>query len=593
MALLPIPFNNPRTYAGHSGVDYGQPLGTPFRASGPGKVVTRSYNSRGGYFVWVQYDNGPKVGYHHMDSHRGVPAVGARVSLGSLLGYVGNTGNSTGPHLHSEVAGYATTAGYWRFFDRNRVVGQAAPSTAGGADDMNLTSRPVKDIQRLVGVTADGIWGPKTTAAVKAWQTGKRLTADGIWGALSDAVGFPIVVDGDWGDKTTAKLQATLAVPVDGERGPQTTKAFQNAVGITADGDWGPATTKALQKQVGVTVDGDIGPKTVTALQVFLNAGKKFVKPTAPTPTPTPTPTTDPVAGYNATMRPLEQIQTFLKVTPTGVWNRETSDAVAAFQTAQGITVDRIWGVTSDGLAFPPAGSIHGVDYSFARPDPNTLAARGVKLAGRYLWRDKYDDGRTNKGINAAELGALTAAGIDVFFIYEEDGKELLGGFAAGVRVATAAETFRIALGVGAVPIYFNVDYDAPATDMPKILDALRGVASVIGLERVGLYAGFGPIKAAFDAGLIRWGFQTYAWSGGKWDPRAQLQQWSNGQWGGTVDFTRAVVAEYGQNPVTDPDPPTGTVVITKAELMVLRAELDAAVAVATKLSAQLGRWLG
>lgn len=128
MTKLPMPFGNPKTYPGHSGVDYPVGRGTIFRASGPGRVITRSRNDRGGFYVWVQYDNGPLVGYHHMDSHNGVPWVGTRVQEGTQLGYVGSLGKfSTGPHLHSEVSGHATTAGYWQFFDRNRVVGQPGP----------------------------------------------------------------------------------------------------------------------------------------------------------------------------------------------------------------------------------------------------------------------------------------------------------------------------------------------------------------------------------------------------------------------------------------------------------------------------------
>ena len=125
---LPIPLGNPTTYAGHSGVDFGQRRGTIFRASGNGTVKTLGRNARGGFYIWVHYDHGPLVGYHHMDSHEGCPPVNSRVSEGSQLGYVGNTGNSKGPHLHSEVSGYATTDGYWRFFDKSRVVGTPVPA---------------------------------------------------------------------------------------------------------------------------------------------------------------------------------------------------------------------------------------------------------------------------------------------------------------------------------------------------------------------------------------------------------------------------------------------------------------------------------
>lgn len=134
---LPIPFDNPATYDGHSGVDYPQPRGAVIRASGPGTVTTLSRNARGGFYIWVQYDEGPLVGYHHMDSHAGCPPRWSRVREGTQLGYVGNSGYSTGPHLHSEVSGHASTAGYWRFFDPRRVVGHGGgnitPATGGAS----------------------------------------------------------------------------------------------------------------------------------------------------------------------------------------------------------------------------------------------------------------------------------------------------------------------------------------------------------------------------------------------------------------------------------------------------------------------------
>lgn len=129
--MLPIPFGNPATYAGHSGVDFAQPRGTIFRASGSGVVGRRSSNARGGNLVWVDYDGYPGVAYAHLDDYRDSPPVGSRVREGDVLGHVGNSGHSTGPHLHVEVYGNATTAGFWRFFTAARVVG--AGSAAGGS----------------------------------------------------------------------------------------------------------------------------------------------------------------------------------------------------------------------------------------------------------------------------------------------------------------------------------------------------------------------------------------------------------------------------------------------------------------------------
>ena len=160
--LLPIPFGNPYTYAGHSGVDFPQMRGTPFRASGPGVVVSIDYSPRAGHTVWVRYDNGPTVGYCHMDYRTSNVRVGQRVSEGTILGLVGSLGlASTGPHLHVEVAGHATTAGFWKFFDRNRVVGQG--SSAGEEEKgpfMSLSSAEQREMLNLLRDVQNRIRGP-------------------------------------------------------------------------------------------------------------------------------------------------------------------------------------------------------------------------------------------------------------------------------------------------------------------------------------------------------------------------------------------------------------------------------------------------
>lgn len=133
--MLPVPFPNPHTYAGHSGVDFPQRRGTPVPASGRGRVTFRGYlNPRAAYSVIVAYDNGPSVLYCHYDSLAGTPAVNARVDAGSILGLVGSKGmNSTGPHLHLEIMsgrGAHTYAGVWNYFTTKTVSGgQTAPVT--------------------------------------------------------------------------------------------------------------------------------------------------------------------------------------------------------------------------------------------------------------------------------------------------------------------------------------------------------------------------------------------------------------------------------------------------------------------------------
>ncbi|WDH80212.1 peptidoglycan DD-metalloendopeptidase family protein [Microbacterium esteraromaticum] len=285
MSKLPMPFGNPATYAGHSGVDFAQREGTPIPASGDGVVYHRNWKINGGFQIWVRYDlNGKEVGYAHMPSHAQCPPVGTRVRAGTKIGVVGNTGRSTGPHLHIEINGDATTAGVWRAFTRDAVVGG---SVAGGitSGGWNQTSRPTKDIQRLIGAEPDGIHGPDTDRKIKAWQKANRLTADGIWGVLSDAVGFPITEDGDPGVRTIAKLQHAVGANIDGVDGPDTNRHLQEQLGVVVDGIRGAGTIRALQAVVGAKVDGEEGPDTWRKTQRHLNAGRSF-RPAAPPSTP-------------------------------------------------------------------------------------------------------------------------------------------------------------------------------------------------------------------------------------------------------------------------------------------------------------------
>ena len=87
----------------HTGVDWAAPIGTPIYAAGNGTVIKAEWDSGYGRRVEVQHANGYVTTYNHMSGFgRGVTA-GARVSQGQVVGYLGQTGLSTGPHLHYEV----------------------------------------------------------------------------------------------------------------------------------------------------------------------------------------------------------------------------------------------------------------------------------------------------------------------------------------------------------------------------------------------------------------------------------------------------------------------------------------------------------
>lgn len=87
----------------HSGVDLASRTGTPIYASGDGVVERAQWVSGYGKFVELKHVNGYETGYGHMSRIANGMKPGARVRQGQIIGYVGSTGNSTGPHLHFEI----------------------------------------------------------------------------------------------------------------------------------------------------------------------------------------------------------------------------------------------------------------------------------------------------------------------------------------------------------------------------------------------------------------------------------------------------------------------------------------------------------
>ena len=191
--MLKAPFKNSYTYPGHGGVDYPQPLGTPFRASAPGRVLRLTRNAAGGNWIVVEYDAYPgiEIGYCHMRSHKGCPAAGSRVKEGTILGYVGDMGTRvTGPHLHVEILSGPVThydSATWHYFSKTDYVGGNV-SVNVGVPGIAYQQRFLND-WREAKLKVDDADGPKTRSAVMAYQrylTKQKLYSgaiDGVWGA--------------------------------------------------------------------------------------------------------------------------------------------------------------------------------------------------------------------------------------------------------------------------------------------------------------------------------------------------------------------------------------------------------------------------
>ncbi|WP_158810712.1 M23 family metallopeptidase [Beijerinckia sp. L45] len=87
----------------HLGVDFAAPIGTPIFAAGNGTIIKAGWNPAYGRRIEIQHANGYVTTYNHMSGFARGAVDGARVKQGQTIGYLGQTGLATGPHLHYEV----------------------------------------------------------------------------------------------------------------------------------------------------------------------------------------------------------------------------------------------------------------------------------------------------------------------------------------------------------------------------------------------------------------------------------------------------------------------------------------------------------
>lgn len=195
-----------------------------------------------------------------------------------------------------------------------------------------------------------------------------------------------------------------------------------------------------------------------------------------------------------------------------------------------------------------------GIDYSSGRPSHAAMKGAGVGFVVRYIGSVNHGADRDPKFLSPAEAWSLHADGFDLCVVFETTAGRADGGRTAGLADARLAVAELAFCGLPVdLPVYFAVDYDA--TVGPRISAYFGAINEVLGLERTGGYGGYRVIEALFDKGLIAYGWQTYAWSDGRWDPRNHIEQYSNGQrvGGEDVDYDRSNKADFGQWPAGGP----------------------------------------
>lgn len=124
-----------KTYRNHDGVDYAAPSGTKVYASGDGVVKMAKWYGGYGNFVSIRHNSEYTTGYGHLKSFAKGIRPGVRVKQGQVIAYVGNTGRSTGPHLHFEVI---------------RNGRKVDPLKVKAATGENLSGQKLKEFKKIV-----------------------------------------------------------------------------------------------------------------------------------------------------------------------------------------------------------------------------------------------------------------------------------------------------------------------------------------------------------------------------------------------------------------------------------------------------------
>ena len=212
---------------------------------------------------------------------------------------------------------------------------------------------------------------------------------------------------------------------------------------------------------------------------------------------------------------------------------------------------------------------MRGLDYAGGIPPAAAISAAGYRFVVRYL--TPGGPALPGKLLTPSEYASLITAGVAVTVNFETNAIRMKDGHDAGVADARTADAAVRKIGHPTdKPIYFSADWDTTPADQVAIDAYLRGVAEVIGFDRVGVYGSYYVVKRCLDNGTARWAWQTLAWSGGHTDPRAHIFQRIGTVFIGGVpcDINESNADYFGQHIYTPPtalgvDMPAGEWVTT------------------------------
>ena len=194
-------------YAGHNGIDYGIPNGTPVAAAAAGSVATVSFENGGyGNFVKLSHADGSKT-YFTYYAHLASTAVsaGQKVKAGTVIGHSNNTGASTGPHLHFGLKIDGQNPAYKGYLDPMPYFTSGVPDDASqptpGSDLPDAVKLPSLSFEVLTE-TLNIRNGPGVEYSIVgqlqkgAKVAGKRLQSKSVWIEIEPGKWCALAFDG-------------------------------------------------------------------------------------------------------------------------------------------------------------------------------------------------------------------------------------------------------------------------------------------------------------------------------------------------------------------------------------------------------------
>jgi murein DD-endopeptidase MepM/ murein hydrolase activator NlpD len=109
-----------KEYRKHNGIDIGASYGASVMAADSGVIIISEYSSSYGNYIVISHGNGITTLYAHLSKR--LVKEGDKVAQGSVIGKIGSTGNSTGPHLHYEISKNGATVNPLTYYDASTYV---------------------------------------------------------------------------------------------------------------------------------------------------------------------------------------------------------------------------------------------------------------------------------------------------------------------------------------------------------------------------------------------------------------------------------------------------------------------------------------